>query len=396
MTTFMKHPLLLVALPLALMLSVLGIAVQQSRRQARQVQPGAAEGPGAGLQLPDIREYKPRSTLVSPQHPVARSKFPVIDIHSHHPTPISPVGYAEVVKAMDDLNLRLVVNLSGGWGDRLRQGLAAIKASPYPDRMVLFANIDFRDVGPGFGTRAARQLEEDIRAGAKGLKVFKQLGLWDRRTDGTRLKMDDPELDPIWDTCARLNVPVVIHTADPAEFFQPIDYRNERFLELALFPARRYQDRSRFPAFEELMKERDQLFARHPATNFIVAHMGWHANDLARLGTMMDRMPNIYADVAAVLYDIGRQPRAAHEFFIKHQDRLLFGKDTFEADEYRYYWRVFETADEYFDYYRDYHAFWKLYGTDLPDSVLKKLYYANALKITPGLPQQGFTDLSSQ
>ena len=305
---------------------------------------------------------------------------------------MAPAEYEKVVKAMDQLNLQVIVNLSGGWGDRLRQGLAAIKSSPYPERMVLFANVDFQDIGPGFGGRAAKQLEEDIKAGAKGLKIFKQLGLWYQKTDRTRLKLDDPELDPIWDMCARLNVPVLIHTADPAEFFRSIDYNNERWLELALYPARRYQDRSRFPTFEELMNERDRLFIKHRNTKFIVAHMGWHANDLARLGRMMDKMPNIYPEVAAVLYDIGRQPRAAHDFFIKYQDRLLFGKDSFEPDEFPYYWRVFETADEYFDYYRDYHAFWKLYGISLPDPILKKLYYANALKVTPGLPTRGFPE----
>jgi len=138
------------------------------------------------------------------------------------------------------------------------------------------------------------------------------------------------------------------------------------------------------------MAERDRLFARHPKTNFIVAHMGWHANDLARLGAMFDRMPNLSTEVGAVLYDIGRQPRAAHDFFVKYQDRIMFGKDAYQPDEYPYYWRVFETNDEYFDYYRDYHAFWKLYGIGLPDGVLRKLYYQNALKLTPGLPHGRF------
>jgi uncharacterized protein len=387
----MKHPVALASVPLVVILSLLSMTVQQSRQHSGPLRLGPEEGPEPEWRPPTIREYKPRSTLVVPQHPVPRAKFPVIDIHSHHLTPMSPAEYGKVVKAMDQLNLQVIVNLSGGWGDRLRQGLAAIKSSPYPERMVLFANVDFRDIGPGFGARAAKQLEEDIKAGAKGLKIFKQLGLWYQKTDRTRLKLDDPELDPIWDTCARLNVPVLIHTADPAEFFRSIDYNNERWLELALYPARRYQDRSRFPTFEELMNERDRLFIKHRNTKFIVAHMGWHANDLARLGRMMDKMPNIYPEVAAVLYDIGRQPRAAHDFFIKYQDRLLFGKDSFEPDEYPHYWRVFETADEYFDYYRDYQASWKLYGANLLPSVLKKLYFANALRITPGLPKTGFT-----
>jgi predicted TIM-barrel fold metal-dependent hydrolase len=208
-----------------------------------------------------------------------------------------------------------------------------------------------------------------------------------RKTYGSRLKLDDPELDPIWQTAARLNIPVFIHTGDPAEFFQPMDYQNERWLEMALFPDRRYFDRSRFPPFEELMAERDRLLAKHPKTTFVLAHLGWHANDLGRLGGMMDRMPNVHAELGAILYDIGRQPRTAREFFTKYQDRLLFGKDSFQPDEYPYYWRVFETNDEYFDYYRDYHAFWKLYGIGLPDEVLRKVYYANAIKLIPGLPK---------
>ena len=137
------------------------------------------------------------------------------------------------------------------------------------------------------------------------------------------------------------------------------------------------------------MKERDNLFRKHPKTTFVAAHMGWHANDLGRLGKMLDEMPNVYTEVGAVLYDIGRQPRAAHDFFVKYQDRILFGKDSFQPEEYPYYWRVFETRDDYFDYYRGYHAFWKLYGIDLPDAVLKKVYYKNALRITAGCRRRG-------
>ena len=381
------------ALALALLILASGILAQaQAPQTPGQIRPRPAEGRQPEWPPPSIREYQPHSTLVVPQHPVPRAKFPVIDIHSHQPTPISPEQYEKVVKAMDENNIRLIVNLSGSWGDRLRQGLAAIKNSPYPDRMVLFANINFSDVGPGFGQRAAKQLEDDIKAGAVGLKIFKNLGLRVHKTDGSRLKVDDPELDPIWEKCADLNVPVLLHIADPQEFFEPIDYHNERWLELALYPDRRYQDRTKFPSFAELVAERDNMFARHPRTRFILAHFGWHANDLARLGRLLDRLPNVYPEVAAVLYDFGRQPRAARAFFLKYQDRILFGKDSFQPDEYPYYWRTFETDDEYFDYYRDYHAFWKLYGLELPDDVLKKLYYKNALKLTPGLPRKGFPD----
>jgi predicted TIM-barrel fold metal-dependent hydrolase len=256
--------------------------------------------------------------------------------------------------------------------------------------MRLFANVEFRSgVGPGFGARAARQLEADLRAGALGLKIFKDLGLRVKRTDGARLPLDDPELDPVWETCAKMGVPVLIHTADPAPFFDAIDFTNERWLELALYRGRRYPAPD-FPRFEQLAGERDRLFARHTRTRFIVAHMGWHTNDLGRLSQMLDRLPNISLETGAILAELGRQPRAARDFFVRYQDRVLFGKDSFQPDEYPYYWRTFETADEYFDYYRDYHAFWKLYGMDLPDEVLRKLYYGNALRLIPGLPAAGF------
>src|SRR5690606_11007862 len=241
-----------------------------------------------------------------------------------------------------------------------------------------------------WGERAARQLEEDIRAGAIGVgEIGKGFGMSIRKADGTRLAIDDPELDPVWETLARLGVPAFIHTADPPEFWEPFDYTNERWLELALFPNRRAFGPDEVP-FEQLIEERNNLFRRHPETTFIAAHFGWHAHDLARAAKVLDEFPNVYLEVGAVLYDFGRQPRAAREFFIKYQDRILFGKDSFQPVEYPYYWRVFETDDEYFDYYRDYHAFWKLYGMDLPDEVLRKLYYGNALKLFADLPRDGW------
>jgi len=355
-----------------------------------QVRPRPAEGRQPEFAPPTIRDYKPKSQLVTPAHPVPRAKFPVIDIHSHQSTPISPAEFERVMAGMEANNLQILVNLSGSSGDRLRQGVDALRASKHKDRMVLFANVNFREqVGPGFGAKAARQLEADIKAGAKGLKIFKDLGMFVRKADGSRLQVDDPELDPIWATCARLDVPILIHIAEPAAFFEPLDYTNERWLELSLYPDRRHQQGVRF---EQLMTERNNMMRRHPKTKFILAHFGWHGNDLARAGKLLDENPNVFYDVAAVLYDFGRQPRAAHDFFVKYQDRILFGKDSYQPDEYPYYWRVFETNDEYFDYYRDYHAFWKLYGIGLPDQVLKKLYNGNALRLTPGLAHAGLTD----
>ena len=341
---------------------------------------------------PSIIDYRPHSTLVTPVHMVKSAKYPAIDYHGHPQGLLnSPESVAGLVAQLDTLNVRLMVAADNMSGDRIVRAMAAINTNPkHKDRIRVLAGIDFRNVGPGWGEKAVAQLEADVKTGAVGVgEIAKSLGLSIKKADGTRLKIDDPDLDPVWDACARLGIPVFIHTADPQEFFEAMDLNNERWLEIALFGDRRYPS-DRFPKFEELMAERDNLFRKHPKTIFVAAHLGWHANNLARLGKMFDAMPNLYAEVGAVLYDIGRQPRGAHDFFLKYQDRILFGKDAYYPEEYPYYWRVFETADEYFDYYRGYHAFWKLYGVDLPDAVLKKLYFQNALRITKALPQGGW------
>jgi predicted TIM-barrel fold metal-dependent hydrolase len=352
--------------------------------------PGTCGAPG--LQpVPSIVDYRPKSTLVTAEHLVPKAKYPAIDFHGHPQGRLgTPESIADLVKALDALNVGLMVSADNMSGDRVQQTMDRLKATPYANRVRILAGVSFSNVGPGWADRAIAQLEADLKAGAVGIgEISKGFGINTRKPDGTRLTIDDPALDPFWDACARLNIPVFIHTADPQEFFQPIDLHNERWLELSLFTDRRYPA-GQFPTFEELLAQRDRMVKKHPRTRFVIAHLSWLGNDLGRLGKMLDAMPNVYTELGAVLYDLGRQPRAAREFLIKYQDRVLFGKDAFEPTEYPYYWRVFETKDEYFDYYRDYHAFWKLYGLDLPDEVLKKLYYKNALTITPGLPKAGF------
>lgn len=357
-----------------------------------EIRPRICMGPEG--RVPSILDYRPRSTLVVPVLPVPKAKYPVIDFHGHPRDLLeSAQSLAGLGAELDALNVRLMVSAGNTSGEALRRTVATIAASPaMQDRVRVLTGIDFRGVGPGWAERAVAQLEADVAAGAVGIgEIGKAFGQTIRKADGARLALDDPDLDPIWAAAARLRLPVFIHTGDPQEFYQPHDYENERWLELALFPNRHLGPEQR-PTFEDLMRERDNLFRRNPRTTFVAAHMGWHANDLARLGRMLDEMPNLYVEVGAILYDIGRQPRAAHDFFVRYQDRILFGKDSYQPEEYPYYFRVFETRDDYFDYYRDYHAFWKLYGIDLPDAVLKQVYYRNALRITPRLPQEGWPE----
>jgi predicted TIM-barrel fold metal-dependent hydrolase len=335
---------------------------------------------------PSILDYRPRSTLVTAAHQVPRAKFPAIDVHGHPGNLTSAEAIARVVAEMDKLNLGVMVVAENVSGARLTQTLQALAASPHKQRFRVMGGVDFRNVGPGWAEKAVAQLEADVKAGIVGVgEISEGFGLDIRKPDGSRLKIDDPALDPLWAAFARLDIPVFMHTAEPQEFFRPLDYTNERWLELALFPSRR-NNQPGDPTFEELMAERNNVFRKHPKTRFIAAHFGWHANDLGRAAKMLDEFPNVTVECGAVLYDIGRQPRVAHDFFVKYQDRIMFGKDSFQPEEYPYYWRVFETSDDYFDYYRDYHAFWKLYGIALPDAVLRKVYADNARRVIKGLP----------
>jgi len=340
-----------------------------------------------------IEEYEPISTLVVPEHPVPRAKFPFIDVHSHHfqGDQYTEEDLAEIISAMDQMNMGVLVNLSGGTGDKLAAMVENMKGH-YPKRFVNFANIDFSDIGePGWTERAVVQLEQDVEHGAQGLKIYKSLGMSIKDTDDKRVPVNDPRLDPIWAKCGELGIPVLIHTADPAPFWDPRDRYNERWLELKLRP-NRFRPPGLVPPWEDLIAEQHDVFGKHPETKFINAHLGWYGNNLPGLAKLMDRYPNMYTEVGAVLAELGRQPRTARQFLIDYRDRVMFGKDAWTPSEYPYYFRVFETADEYFDYYRKYHAHWKLYGLDLPDDVLKHIYYKNALAVIPGIDASGFPD----
>ncbi len=330
-----------------------------------------------------IDQYNPRSSLVVPGHPVTRARFPFIDVHSHHRN-VSPARVDSLIAAMDAMNMAVMVNLSGSTGDRLVQVIKGMKER-YPDRFVVFANLNFDGIDdPDWGANAAAQLERDVEAGAQGLKIFKNLGMTLTDSAGNRIATDDDRFDPVWAKAGELGLPVLIHTGDPKQFWEPQDRFNERWFELKERP-RRIRPPDRFPPWERIMNEQWNVFRRHPNTTFISAHLAWLGGDLPRLGRLFDELPNMHAEIGAVLAELGRQPRFAEEWFMKYSDRVLFGKDSWNPEEYHVYFRTLETADEYFDYYRKRHAFWKLYGLELPDEVLRKLYYENAVRLIPGL-----------
>jgi len=354
-----------------------------------QAQDGEAAGEEPTM---SFEEYEPRSTLVVPEHPVERSRFPFVDVHSHQrASRMSPEDVDALVAEMDKLNMAVMVNLSGGGGDRLKENVAVLKGR-HPKRFVVFTNISFDDIDdPQYGERTAQQIEDDVAAGAQGLKIFKNLGMFSADAAGKRIATDDPRLEPVWDKCGELGIPVLIHTGEPASFYEPHDRFNERWLELKQRPGRK-RPPEKFPSWEQTMAEQHNLFRKHPNTTFINAHLGWMGNDLGRLGKFLDELPIVYAELGAVVAELGRQPRFARQFLIRYQDRVLMGKDSWRPEEYPVYFRIFETDDEYFDYYRKRHAFWKMYGLGLPDEVLKKVYYKNALAIIPGIDASLFPE----
>lgn len=344
----------------------------------------------AAQQKIDFETYNPPSTLVVPQHPVTRAKFPFIDVHNHQ-FQMGSMDLNTLTVEMDKLNMKVMVNLSGGNGAQLQKMIENARTNK-PGRFIVFANIDFKGVGePGWGERAAKQLEDDVKNGANGLKIYKSLGFSVKDINGNRVTVDDERLDPIWKKAGELKIPVLIHTADPKSFWDPLDNTNERWLELIINPNRK-RGADNPASWQTLIDEQHRLFRKHKNTTFIAAHFGWYPNDLQKLSTLLDELPNVVVEFGAVIAELGRQPKMAKAFFTKYQDRILFGKDSWVPSEYATYFRVLETEDEYFPYHKKYHAFWAMYGMGLPDAILKKVYYKNALRIIPNIDKSGFPE----
>jgi len=342
-----------------------------------------------------FEEYDPVSTLKVPEHKLKKAKFPFIDVHNHQ-FQMDKGDLRPLVAQMDSLNMQVMVNLSGrGWGNLeentrfFTAALSNIQKSE-PKRLILFSNINFDDIGKaGWTEEAVKILADDVKSGAKGLKIYKNLGLNVKDNTGKRVQVDDSRLDPIWAKCGELGIPVLIHTADPKSFWDPMDRYNERWLELKLHAGRKRSANNPVP-WSNLLVEQHNVFRKHPKTTFINAHMGWYPNDLNKLDSLMKVFPNTLVEIGAVIAELGRQPRASKKFFEKYQDRILFGKDSWVPSEYATYFRVLETDDEYFPYHKKYHAFWRMYGMGLSDDILKKVYYKNALRIIPGIDKSQF------
>jgi len=342
-----------------------------------------------------LRDFHPRTMMHASAHTVERAKFPVIDVHQHVDDARGigdRIAVAKLIEIMDRTNVQKMVILTGMWGEKLQKVLDEL-VKPHPDRFIVFTQIDWSKIDdPNFSQLMVAQLDDAVARGARGLKVLKDLGLEVRDKSGKLVAVDDPRLDPIWAECGRLGIPVAIHVTDPEAFFQPLDGNNERYEELMENPSWSFYG-PKFPTKESILAARDRMFAKHPNTKFIALHVANWPENLDYVSALLDRLPNVSVEFAAREAELGRQPRRAREFFIKYQDRIMFGTDfTPEQEMYRNHFRWLETADEYFDYWGyPGQGRWKIYGMELPDAVLEKVYHLNAEKLLAefrGLPSK--------
>lgn len=364
---------------------------------------------GSGKMKLDLADFQPKSMLHVPETKVRRSRYPVIDIHTHlsiRAKSLKGVGVGEkmeflatpetLLPVMDRKNVRMMVNLTGGSGKGLADALQKFQ-QPHADRFLTFTEPSWERANePGFSKFQADEIARAQAAGARGVKVLKTLGLYLREniSEGALVKIDDARFDPMWETCGSLGIPVAIHVSDPEAFFLPTDRYNERFEELNNHPDWSFYGRD-FPSNAELLEARNRVLGKHPKTQFITLHVGNDAENLPSVGDCMDRFPNMSVELAARVGELGRQPRMSRRFFDKYQDRIMFGTDAvpngsdtpqqiFGDELYEIYYRFLETDDEYFDYAPapiPPQGRWRIYGIGLPDSILKKVYYENATRL---------------
>jgi predicted TIM-barrel fold metal-dependent hydrolase len=338
-----------------------------------------------------LHEYRPQARLFTKTTEVIKPRHPVIDAHNHLGEPFGggwdkrPV--TQLLEILDEAGVETYVDLDGGWGkDILYQHLDHFKAAA-PERFQIFGGVDWSawaSHGDRFGEWAAQQLRNQAAAGAQGLKIWKKFGLHVRDHLNHLVSVNDPRLDPLWATAGELDLPVMIHVADPVAFFDPLDEYNERWEELHSHPDWHFPSPPN-PPFQSIMDDLADLVTRHKDTTFIGAHVGCYSENLAWVGQLIEQSPNFYVDISARISELGRQPYTARRFIIEHSDRVLFGTDMGpDLESYRIYYRFLETDDEYFNYGTSDvpgQGRWYIYGLYLPDDVLEKIYHLNARQV---------------
>ena len=376
---------------------------QVAEEKASDAEPSETEE-SQPIERMELQNFQPRPMLVVKKTDIRSAKFPVVNVHTHLNRRLrsSEQALEDYVGLMDRCGIAITVNLDCKLGEEFDES-AAYAWKDYKARVVQFVNIDWIGDGkrkepagwdcqrPDFARRVAMQLKDAVAKGASGLKLFKQFGLGYRDADGSFLKIDDPRWDSIWKTCGELGIPVIMHTADPVAFFEPIDEKNERYEELSRHPNWSFHG-DEFPSHAELLAARNRVIGRHPKTNFIGAHVGNYSEDLETVSEWLNKYPNFYIEIASRIGELGRKPYSARRFFLEHSDRIMFGTDGPKPEPRMHlYFRFLETYDEHFPYSEQPfppQGFWNIYGIKLPDEILRKVYYENAAKLIPGVKEK--------
>jgi predicted TIM-barrel fold metal-dependent hydrolase len=357
----------------------------------------SAQGPRPEFKVTPEVPAMPKALMKLPRTPITRAQFPAIDFHVHARALRTAEDYQKMVKIMDETGLGVLCNMDGGFGPAFDETMKV--GAPFRDRIIQFARLDFAGINePGWSAKTAAELERTFLAGAAGLKINKVLGLELKNPDGTYIQADDKRFDPIWAMAAKHSKPVMIHISDSYGRFLPIGPENERY-EAGLWRSNTEGNyyMTGHPAPEVIEKARENLHARHPKTRFVNAHVAMLYYDMDKVTAFLDKYPNADVEISAAVQDLGRAPRLIREFFLKYQDRIIFGSDGSPArgiDEFWVpHWRFLETYDEHFDHPAQIrsptgaplHGRWRIYGIGLPDAVLRKVYYANALRYLPSV-----------
>lgn len=379
---------------MALVLALAGGCARPSEPPATTAVPSSR---AAGFTPTPEQHPMPRSLLVVERTAITRARFPAIDFHFHGRTLKTAGDYDALVRLMDQAGVGAIANMDGGMYEALDANLRI--GAPYKDRVVQFARPVWEGINePGWAEKTAAGLARAFEAGAQGLKINKALGLELKNPDGTYIFPDDPRMDPVWAMCARYGKPVMIHVSDPIARWDPIGPDNERY-EAGLWrtdPEGNYHGTGQ-PHYTDIWRHQEAMLRKHPATRFVLAHVANMSEDLGRAGALLDAFPNADVELSARYHDLGRQPFSARKWLIKYQDRVLFGTDGSPGRDIEQFWtphwRFAETDDEYFDHPAQMlsrlgaplQGRWRIYGVSLPEEVLRKMYYGNALKYLPSL-----------
>lgn len=331
-----------------------------------------------------LRDYQPESGVDTiDQRTHKYPSMPVYETHGHLGKFFN-VKPDLVSKKLTELNIKKFINLS------ITTGEDFIKTQrEFNDpRIVHFSTFNWKRLenvkDDSFVQAMVEDLKKDIQNGSRGIKLWKNLGLKLKKPDGSRLKVNDPILYPLFELCQKHNLIISIHTADPIAFFKPNGQKNERYEEIIRHPDWSFASKE-FPSRDTVLDERNALFQRFPNLRFIALHFGEYAESPQKVEKLLDENPNVYIDIAARVDELGRIPLRIKKLILKYQDRILFGTDgPPDSGKYEIYSRFLETEDEYFDYYpenKQRKGFWKIYGIKLDKDILEKIYYKNAEKL---------------